>query len=141
MYSTPPEEWRAFLEHGTRTAKLGTVRAGGRPHVAPVWFVLDGDELVLMTGAESVKGRGLRRDGRVCLCADDERPPYAFVIIEGRARVSGDVAALRPRGGRHAPRYMGPDKAREYGARNAVAGELLVRVSMERVLAQGAIAG
>ena len=39
-----PEEWRTFLLEGQRTAKLATVRADGRPHVAPVWFVLDEDE-------------------------------------------------------------------------------------------------
>jgi Pyridoxamine 5'-phosphate oxidase len=32
---------RAFLLHGTRTAKVATVMPDGTPHVAPVWFVLD----------------------------------------------------------------------------------------------------
>ena len=44
-------EWRAFVSEGTRTGKLATVRADGRPHVVPIWFVLDGDDLVFTTGA------------------------------------------------------------------------------------------
>jgi len=48
-----PEEIREFLAHGTRTGKLATVRANGAPHVAPVWFVLDGDDLVFNTGARA----------------------------------------------------------------------------------------
>ncbi|WP_158677733.1 PPOX class F420-dependent oxidoreductase, partial [Streptomyces sp. SPB074] len=77
------EEWRAFVSEGTRTAKLATVRADGSPHIAPIWFVLDGSDLVFNTGERTVKGRNLARDGRVALCVDDERPPFSFVTIEG----------------------------------------------------------
>jgi PPOX class probable F420-dependent enzyme len=69
-----PERWRAFLAQGTRTAKLATTRSDGRPHVVPIWFVLDGEDLVFTTGGRSVKARNLRRDPRVCLCVDDETP-------------------------------------------------------------------
>jgi nitroimidazol reductase NimA-like FMN-containing flavoprotein (pyridoxamine 5'-phosphate oxidase superfamily) len=44
-------EWRAFLLEGTRTGKVATTRVDGRPHVAPIWFDLDGDTLVFTTGA------------------------------------------------------------------------------------------
>ena len=70
-------EIRAFLAHGTRTAKLATVGRGGAPHVMPVWFVLDGEQLVFTTGADSVKGRNLRHDPRVAVVVDDETPPFA----------------------------------------------------------------
>jgi len=93
-------EIREFLAHGTRTAKLATVGRGGAPHVMPVWFVLDSEQLVLTTGAESVKGRNLRRDPRVAVVVDDETPPFAFVHIRGRAALSEDsrrAAALRDR--------------------------------------------
>jgi len=134
------EEWRAFLSEGTRTGKLATVRADGRPHVAPVWFVLDGDELIFNTAANSVKGRGLRADPRAALCVDDERPPFSYVIVEGRVAISEDLPALREWATRIAARYMGADRAEEYGARNGVPGELLVRLSPDRVVARAAIA-
>src|SRR5215211_5105222 len=45
-----PDETRAFLLEGTRTAALATVRAKGRLHVAPIWFTLDGDDLLFTSG-------------------------------------------------------------------------------------------
>jgi PPOX class probable F420-dependent enzyme len=134
------DEWRTFLTSQPRTAKLATVRQDGRPHVAPIWFDLDGDELVFMTGHDTVKGKAIRRDGRVCLCVDDERPPFAFVMIEGIATASEDPAALRYWATRIGGRYMGAEAADAYGARNAVPGELLVRVKPTRVVAYSAIA-
>ena len=80
------EERRAFLMHGTRTGKLATVRADGRPHVAPIWFVLDGDDLVFNTGATTVKGRNLRRDPRASIVVDDETPPFSYVRVDGVCR-------------------------------------------------------
>ncbi|MFD7922271.1 PPOX class F420-dependent oxidoreductase [Streptomyces sp. NPDC059740] len=128
-------EWQAFVSEGTRTAKVATVRADGRPHVAPVWFVLDGDTVVLMTGQETVKGRNLTRDPRMALCVDDERPPFAFVTLEGRAELSEDLDAMRLWATRIAARYVGAEEAETFGARNAVPGELLVRIRVERAVA------
>ncbi|MBB5926066.1 PPOX class F420-dependent oxidoreductase [Streptomyces echinatus] len=129
------EEWRAFVSDGTRTGKLSTVRADGSPHVAPIWFLLDGDEVVFNTGKDTVKGRNLARDGRVALCVDDDRPPFHFVVLGGRAQLSEDLDEVRLWATRIAARYMGKDRAEEYGARNGVPGELLVRVRIDNVVA------
>jgi PPOX class probable F420-dependent enzyme len=129
------DEWRAFLGEGTRTGKLATTRRDGRPHVVPVWFVLDGDELVFTTAATSVKGRAIRRDGRVCLCVDYERPPYDYVMVEGQAEVSEDREEMLRWATELGARYMGAERAEEYGRRNAVEGELLVRVRPTNVRA------
>lgn len=129
------EEWRAFVSDGTRTGKLSTVRADGSPHLAPIWFLLDGDELVFNTGKDTVKGRNLARDGRIALCVDDDRPPFHFVVLNGRARLSEDLDQVRHWAARIAARYMGEDRAEEYGARNGVPGELLVRVPIDQVVA------
>ncbi|MDQ1031709.1 PPOX class probable F420-dependent enzyme [Streptomyces umbrinus] len=134
------EEWRAFVSNGTRTGKLSTVRADGSPHVAPIWFLLDGDDLVFNTAKTTVKGRNLARDGRVALCVDDDRPPFAYVVLQGRARISEDLDELRLWAGRIGARYMGEERAEEFGARNGVPGELLVRVRIEKVLAEAGVA-
>ncbi|TWD25561.1 hypothetical protein FB570_103345 [Streptomyces sp. T12] len=134
------EEWREFVSYGTRTAKLATVRADGRPHLAPIWFVLDGNDVVFNTGARTVKGRNLARDGRIALCVDDDRPPFAYVVLEGRARLSEDPGELRHWAARIGARYMGEERAEEFGARNGVPGELLVRVSVDKVLAEKGVA-
>ncbi|AZS88869.1 PPOX class F420-dependent oxidoreductase [Streptomyces griseoviridis] len=135
------EEWRAFVSEGTRTGKLSTVRADGSPHVAPIWFLLDGDDIVFNTGATTVKGRNLTRDGRAALCVDDDRPPFDFVVVQGRVAISEDPDELRRWSARIGGRYMGADRAEEFGERNGVPGELLVRLRIGKVLAQRAVAG
>lgn len=134
------EEWRAFLQYGTRTAKLATVRKDGRPHVVPVWFVLDGEDIVFTTGARTVKGRALRRDPRACLCVDDENPPYAFVMVDGHATLSDDLEEMLPYATAIGGRYIGADRAEEFGRRNAVPGEMLIRLTPTRVLAEDRVA-
>lgn len=88
------DEQRAFLLHGTRTGKLATVRKDGRPHVVPIWFVLDGDTLIFTTAEATVKAANIRRDARISLCVDDETPPYAYLMIEGTAATSADLGEL-----------------------------------------------
>lgn len=134
------DEWRGFVSEGTRTGKVSTVRADGSPHVAPVWFVLDGDDLVFNTGEETVKGRNLARDGRVSICVDDERPPFAFAVLTGRAELSRDMDAMLHWATRIGARYMGEEAGAQFGARNAVPGELLVRVRISKVVALSGLA-
>jgi PPOX class probable F420-dependent enzyme len=135
------EEWRAFLSAGTRTGKLATVRSDGRPHVVPIWFVLDGGDLVFTTGDGSIKAHAMRRDPRVCLCVDDERPPYAYVMVQGTAVLSQDLDELLRFATAIGGRYMGADRAEQFGRRNAVPGELLVRVTPAKVTAHAEVAG
>ena len=136
------EEWRAFLMEGTRTAKVAVVRKDGRPAVAPVWFVLEDDDTIVFTcPRDSVKGHAIRRDPRIALCVDDERPPYAFVRIAGVAAWADPDPELLEYATRIGARYMGVGRADEFGRRNAVPGEMLVRVRPERVSTDGAVAG
>ncbi len=136
MRDMTDDERRVFLAEGTRTAKVATVRGDGRPHVAPVWFVLDDDgSIVFTTGADTVKGRTLRRDPRVSLCVDDERPPYSFVTVEGTVTLSADLDNMLAWATLIGGRYMGADVAEAYGRRNAVEGELLVRLRPEKIVA------
>jgi PPOX class probable F420-dependent enzyme len=136
-----PEKIRAFLSQGTRTAKLATTGPGGEPHVMPVWFVLDGEDVVFTTGSGSVKGRNLRRDPRAAMAVDDDVAPYAFVHVRGRATLSEDLGELLRFATAIGGRYMGADRAEEFGRRNAVSGELLVRLHPERVIAYSEVAG
>jgi PPOX class probable F420-dependent enzyme len=140
MAAMTGQEWREFVSAGTRTGKLAVTRADGRPHVTPVWFVLDGEDVLLNTDKASVKGRALLRDPRVSLCVDDQQPPYSFVVIEGEATVTEDPAELRRWAEAIGGRYMGADRAAEFGARNGVPGELLVRIRPARVIAERGVA-
>jgi PPOX class probable F420-dependent enzyme len=122
-----------FLSAGTRTGMLGYVAADGRPLVAPVWFVVDGDELVFTTGRDTSKGRAIARDPRVAICVDDPHPPYSFVQVQGVASVGEDPEEVLDFATRTGARYMGADRADEFGRRNAVPGELVVRVRPTKV--------
>jgi PPOX class probable F420-dependent enzyme len=134
------EQRRAFLLEGTRTGILATVRADGRPHAAPIWFTLDGDDVIFTTGADTVKGRTLRRQGRAVLVVDESQPPFDFVTVEGPVEISEDPAERLRWAIVLGGRYMGADQAEAFGRRNAVPGELLVRLRPEKVIALAAIA-
>src|SRR5437762_6299871 len=135
------EEIRAFLIHGTRTAKLATSGPSGQPHLMPVWFALDGEELVFTTWGDSVKGRNLRRNPRAAIVVDEEVAPYAFVHVRGSVTLSEDLEELLRFATAIGGRYMGADRAEEFGRRNAVPGELLVRLRPERVIEHAEVAG
>jgi PPOX class probable F420-dependent enzyme len=139
-YEMSDDERRSFLMEGTRTAKIATTRADGRPHVAPVWFVLDGDDVIFTTGAGSVKGKSLQRDPRVSVAVDHEAPPFSFVVVDGVTEISHDHAELLRWATALGVRYMGADRAEEFGRRNAVPEELLVRVRPSHIVAIGGMA-
>lgn len=134
------EEALHFLLHGTRTGKLATVRPDGRPHVAPIWFTMEGETLFFMTGETSVKGKNILRDPRVSIAVDEEQPPYAFAIVEGRASISHDAQEMRHWATRIGGRYMGQDQAEAYGKRNSAPGGMLVRVVLNKIVAEKNIA-
>lgn len=138
-------QWRAFVSEGTRTGKLGVARKDGRPHVTPVWFVLDDTDpqdvqVVWTTGSTSLKGRALARDPHFALCVDDQQPPYSFVLLECTAQLVEDLEQMRTWATRLGERYMGRGRGAEFGARNAVRGEYLVRGRIDRVTAHRAVA-
>ncbi len=137
-YTEAPEEfWRQFISAmPPRTAKCAVVRADGSPLVAPVWVDLDGDDIVFMTSADTVKGKALLRDPRVSLCFDDERPPFSFCTIAGTVTLSTDPEELRAWATRIGGRYMGADVAASYGERNSQPPMMVVRVTPTKVTAK-----
>lgn len=112
------------------------VRADGSPHVAPVWVDLDGDEIVFMTSADTIKGKAVLRDPRVALCFDDETPPFSFVKVRGTTTTTTDPDELLAWATRIGDRYMGAHNAQAYGRRNAVKPEMVVRVTPDHVVAK-----
>ena len=122
-----------FLNHGTRTGMLGWTAGDGRPLVAPVWYLAEDDEIVFNTGAGTAKGRAIVRDPRVTLTADLPEPPYGFVQVQGIARIVDDPAEVRRVATAVGGRYMGADRAEEFGRRNGVPGELVVRIRPTKI--------
>lgn len=135
------EEALEFLGSGTRTGKFATVRADGRPHVVPIWFVVDQGDVVFTTWHESVKLRNLTADSRAAMVVDLEEPPFAYVMVEGRVSISDDLDQLRGFATRIGGRYMGESRAEEFGARNGVPGEVVVRLLIDRIVAKDDVSG
>jgi PPOX class probable F420-dependent enzyme len=131
----------AFLGAGTRTGKLAYTGADGRPLVAPVWFVVEDGALVFNTAKDTAKARALARDPRAALCVDVEEPPYQFVQVQGTAELSEEPGELLRTATAIGARYMGEDRAEEFGKRNAVPGELVVRLRPTKVIAVFDITG
>jgi len=127
---------RAFLTGlPARPAILATTRADGRPHVAPVWYAVADDGTILFnTGETTVKGRNLRRTGWAAMSVDDDAAPFSFVTLQGPVAISEDLDDVRHWAGVIGGRYMGADRADEYGRRNGVPGELLVRLTPEKIV-------
>ncbi len=129
------EVWSFLTATPARPAVAATTHRDGRPHAVPVWYAVDGRTIVFTTGRDTVKGRNLRRDPRVALTVQDDRPPFSFASVEGRAELSDDLSEVRRWATVLGGRYMGEARAREFGDRNGVPGELLVRVAPRRITA------
>ncbi|TYL44861.1 PPOX class F420-dependent oxidoreductase [Nocardioides sp. BGMRC 2183] len=135
-------EVRRFLSADpARPAVLATVRKDGRPHAAPIWYVLEEDGAILFnTGAETVKGRNLARTGLATLTVQEDRAPFSFVTVEGTVTTSDDLEEVRTAAARIGGRYMGAARSEEYGERNGVPGELVVRLTPTKVISAADVA-
>ncbi|MEU4221567.1 PPOX class F420-dependent oxidoreductase [Actinoplanes sp. NPDC026623] len=122
-----------FLSMGSRTGKLATASPAGLPHVAPIWFVVDGDDLVFNTGEQTVKGRNLRANPRAALTVDVSEYPYDFAVVRGTVSLELRAPDLLEWATKIAERYVPARLAPGFGKRNAVDGELLCRLRIERV--------
>lgn len=134
-------ECLSFMMERPRTGKIATTRPDGRPHVAPIWFALDGEQLLFTTWHTTAKATHMRLSQWVSICVDDENPPFAFVKYDGTVEFSDVPDELRDWATIIAARYMGEEQSQAYGGRNAVPGELLVRVTPSSIHGEADIAG
>ena len=116
-----PDERRQFLE-SHRLAILGVERGARPPHLSPVYYVLDGDDLLVSVTKTRAKTKLIKRAGRLSLCVLDEQFPFRNIRVEGSARFENDGAVeLMLRIGEKMQGQPLPDSARpniEERARN-----------------------
>ena len=135
---------RRFLNKGTFTGKLATVKKDGSSHVVPIWFVLDYrnnedylGNIYFTTFIGSVKAENIQRDNRICMSIDDQTPPFSFVTIHGTAKLypykQKDVLKWATR---IAERYIGKKDSKAYGERNSGEGAVLVRIKPTKIIAE-----
>ena len=99
----------AFLNE-KRFAVLATVNADGTPQLTTMWYVLDGDHILMNTAAGRVKDANLRRDPRIAICVEDE---YNYLTIAGTAELIDDPDVGQADIRRLAIRYHGLAKAEQ----------------------------
>jgi PPOX class probable F420-dependent enzyme len=139
MTTMTADEWRSFVTSGTRLAHIALTRADGRPHVTPVCFILDGDELAFALSPGSVKGNSLARDQRVAVCVSDERQPYSFVSIEGHARTSAEPDQIKRVAAGIANRYYPTQPAADVAESFVNGGFTAVHISITNIIARSGL--
>jgi PPOX class probable F420-dependent enzyme len=129
------DEWRTFVAEGSRLGNAAICRPSGHPHVTPVCFVVEGDELLFTVLPTSVKGRCIARDGRIAIGVSDEVHPYRFAMVEGESTLSDDPDEFRRIGRAIGRRYSLSSDPDEFAGSLASAGFVVVRVRITNVIA------
>jgi PPOX class probable F420-dependent enzyme len=132
-------ELRHYVTAGTKLAHIALTRRDGRPHVTPVCFILDGDELAFALSPGSVKGKSLARDRRLAVCVSDEEQPYSFVTIEGHARLSAEPDQIKHIAAGIANRYYPSQPPEAFAESFVQAGFTAVRISIINVVARSGL--
>jgi PPOX class probable F420-dependent enzyme len=129
---TQPER-EEFLA-GLHVGVLSVVDGDSAPLTIPVWYAYEPGGLVrLTTSGSSRKARAVGAAGRFSLCAQDERPPYKYVTVEGPAVIS--PAGLDERL-EIARRYLGTEEGDAFVASDPGDGaeSVMIRMTPERWL-------
>ena len=116
-----------YVDEKPRAAHIATVRADGRPHTAVIWVIRDGDDLVFTTWHTSVKAKNIARTGQAAISLDDQTDG-SYVVIEGTVTIDPSPEVVRHWAARLGGKYMGEDRAEEFGARNGIPGEVTCRL-------------
>lgn len=114
-------------------AHLCTVRPDGRPHVAPVSYMVEGDKAYVATPEGTVKLRNVRKNPKVSLSIATEPSPARYVVLEGNATVTTDSAArvLENVSVRNYGPEAGPAVAKEWLAAGVV---MVIEIQVNKVL-------
>jgi PPOX class probable F420-dependent enzyme len=86
------DEQRAFLQ-ANRLCVVGIGRGRRAPHMSPVYYVLDGDDILISTTASRFKAKAIRRGAPVSVCVLGESYPFPYLLVEGEAVIEEAGAA------------------------------------------------
>jgi PPOX class probable F420-dependent enzyme len=134
------DDVKKFMRSGAKTGKHATVRSDGSPHIAAIWFAFDHETkgLVFLTEETSLKCKNIQRDPRVSVLAADETFPFGWARMDGVTTTS--TADLLHWATESCRRYVGDHRADEYGCRNGVPGEVVVRVRATKLVGKTELA-
>jgi PPOX class probable F420-dependent enzyme len=107
----------AFLERANPAllGVVGTLQTDGSPHVVPVWYRYDGDAVYIWSEEGRGWVRNIQRDPRVAFSVQELKPPYAAVLMRGRAEIrTGDDEVLTSEIRRITTRYIERSSVESY---------------------------
>jgi PPOX class probable F420-dependent enzyme len=133
------EDIRAFLDRSwpAMLGVVGTIQADGSPHVVPVWYRYDGETVTIWTHAERGWVKNLARDNRVAFSVQEDQPPFAAVLIRGRAEIiTDDRQEVRVEIRRITERYIEAADVDSY-IQNWTHLKTIVRIKPEKIIAWG----
>ena len=129
------DQQRAFLQ-SHRLCVIGVDRRTGPPSLTPVYYVMDGDDLLISTTSTRAKTKLIRRNPEVSLCVLHEEFPFPYLTVFGRGRIEEDGAAdlmARVGAAMGAP-PLTPETRAALEQRAAQEGRIVLRVTPERVI-------
>jgi len=129
--SMTPQEIESFLSE-KNLARIATVRPNGAPHVTPVWYIWENNELLIPIIRGSVKESNIRQNSKVAATIDSDTSPHRAVIVEGTARIEGELRGEIEM--RFYRRYLKPEDVERYlEFVHATSETLLIRVHPKRI--------
>jgi PPOX class probable F420-dependent enzyme len=134
------DDLRAFLD-GEPVGVLATIDADGSPRQSLVYFVRDGDRLLVSTLAQRLKSQDVRRAGWASLCVMGHAPPYPSATFSGSAEIlTEDIVGPSARIAQRATGAKDPPEGLTDAAL-AAAGRVLLAITVDRVGAVSYIGG
>ena len=89
---------RDFLD-AYRVGVLATVGSDGNPRQSVVYYVRDGNRLLISTESKRLKAQDVIRTGRASICIRGDEQPYPSATFSGPAEIlTEEKSALRRRG-------------------------------------------
>ena len=127
-----PQEMEGFLSE-KNLARIATVKPDNSPHVTPVWYLWENNQLLIPIVKGSVKEGNIRQNNRVAVTIDSDTSPHKAVIIEGAAVIEGELSGEMER--RFYQRYLKPEDIERYEKyAHATFETLLVRIRPRRIV-------
>ena len=126
---------RRFLEE-KRFAVVGTKNADGSPHLAVMWYLLEGDDIVVNSARGRIKDRNVAADPRMTVLVADG---YRWIRIDGQAKIEHDQAIARADIRRLAARYYEDERKVEEAMKNNFSKQhrITYRLPIRRVASEG----
>lgn len=104
--SVIPDNLRDLFERPVPIV-LVTLMPDDQPQATPVWFMMDGDTIVINTAKGRQKDKNMQQDSKVTLCVVDPQNMYHWAEARGHVSAIDDSPSARDTINKLSERYTG----------------------------------